>query len=97
VRGLQRGPMGGHGTSEEAGRLADSLEREGALRLILEEPDHKRGRPSSPSYEINPELLRHADTNDKKGAQNNGYAMPYECARAVFDDDERCAKCGHLR
>jgi hypothetical protein len=63
VRDLQRGPMGGRGTADEAAHLAEDLVQYGTLRAILTQHSGP-GRPPSPTYEVHPELLRHADTTD---------------------------------
>ncbi|MGO9763828.1 MAG: YfjI family protein [Solirubrobacteraceae bacterium] len=62
VRELQRGPIGGRGTAEEASALAKALVKHGALRAAPVECKGS-GRPSSPSYEVNPVLT--ADRNDR--------------------------------
>jgi hypothetical protein len=63
-RDLQRGPLYGHGTAEEARALAQSLEALGALRTLPTAPSGARGgRPLSPSYEVHPDLAG-ADRTD---------------------------------
>jgi Protein of unknown function (DUF3987) len=57
VRDLQRGPLGGRGTAEQAEVLATSLDALGALRA-LPRAAGRPGRPASPAYSINPHLRR---------------------------------------
>ncbi len=64
LRELLRGPLGGHGTSEQALGLAENLVQYGAARPILTEHSGP-GRPPSPAYEINPAVMRHADKTDR--------------------------------
>jgi replicative DNA helicase len=64
VRELQRGPMGARGTAGEATGLADQLVEYGALRLTPAQHTGP-GRPPSPSYEVHPDHLRHADRTDR--------------------------------
>ena len=56
VRDLHRGPLGGKGPVDQAEALAQMLEVHGALRCLP--PGRARpGRPKSPAYAVNPELL----------------------------------------
>ncbi len=61
-RELERGPLHGRGTADEAAVLAGDLERLGAIRP-LPPPPASPGRPPSASYEVHPDL---ADTTDTK-------------------------------
>ncbi|HSZ70215.1 MAG TPA: YfjI family protein [Solirubrobacteraceae bacterium] len=59
IRDLQRGPLGGRGTAEEAAALAEQLVQFGALDPVA--PDNAgRGRPGSPTFKVNP-----ADKTDR--------------------------------
>jgi hypothetical protein len=63
-RDLQRGPLYGRRTADEARALAQSLEGLGALRPLPAAPAGARGgRPLSPSYEVHPDLAG-ADRTD---------------------------------
>lgn len=57
-RDLHRGPLNKRGTASDAGELAQTLVRIGAMRLVdaAEASSPKGGRPKGPRYEINPHL-----------------------------------------
>jgi hypothetical protein len=56
LRELHRGPFGGKGPVDQAEALARSLEHLGALRRLPAESSGP-GRPKSPGYAVNPQLL----------------------------------------
>lgn len=56
-RDLQRGPLAGRGTADEAADLAERLEALGILRRIVTERAGP-GRPPSPAYDVHPDLVR---------------------------------------
>jgi hypothetical protein len=58
IRDLQRGPLGGGSTAEQAHELADRLVKIGALRAAAQPTTGRPGRPPSPSYEVNPKLWK---------------------------------------
>jgi replicative DNA helicase len=68
VRELHRGPLAGRGTTEDATGLAERLVQHGALRAIPSTHTGP-GRPPSPTYEVHPDIMRHADRTDRTGAE----------------------------
>jgi hypothetical protein len=56
-RDLQRGPLNGRGKAKEADQLVQALVALGALRPLREHDERRgKGRPPSPTFEVNPSL-----------------------------------------